>query len=184
MQELNFTDTAKRFGAHSLWVGIVLLVVGTVGVVMPVVMSMMTVAIIASLMVAGGLLWVWHSVTHGAGWADWIKPVVLLAAGGLIAYRPWTGIASVALLITVYLAFDAIASFSLARNGSGKPGHGWMIFNGVMDILLAGVFLWGWPQSSLWMVGLFVGISLIIDGWALVMIGWSLKHQESTRNPS
>jgi len=184
MQELNFTDTAKRFGAHSLWVGIVLLVVGTVGVVVPVVMSMMTVAIIASLMVAGGLLWVWHSFTHGAGWADWIKPVVLLAAGGLIAYRPWTGIASVALLITVYLAFDAIASFSLARNGSGKPGRGWMIFNGVMDILLAGVFLWGWPQSSLWMVGLFVGISLIFDGWALVMIGWSLKHQESTRNPS
>ena len=184
MQDPKFTDTVKRFGAHSLWVGITLLVVGTVGVLVPVVMSMMTVAVIASLMVAGGLLWVWHSFRHGAGWADWIKPVVLLAAGGLIAYQPWTGIASVALLISIYLGLDAIASFSLARNLSGKSGHGWMIFNGIMDILLAIVFLWGWPQSSLWMVGLFVGISLIFDGWALVMISWSLKHQESTRNPS
>jgi uncharacterized membrane protein HdeD (DUF308 family) len=56
-----------------------------------------------------------------------------------------------------------------------------MIFNGVMDILLAGVFLWGWPQSSLWMVGLFVGISLIFDGWALIMIGRSLKRSASPR---
>jgi hypothetical protein len=54
MQEPNFTDTAKRFGAHSLWVGIVLLFAGTVGVVVPVLMSMMTVAFIASPMVAGG----------------------------------------------------------------------------------------------------------------------------------
>jgi uncharacterized membrane protein HdeD (DUF308 family) len=56
-----------------------------------------------------------------------------------------------------------------------------MLFNGVMDILLAGVFLWGWPQSSLWLVGLFVSISLIFDGWALIMISRSLQHSESVR---
>lgn len=179
MQELDLNATVKRFGAHSLWIGIVLLVVGTLGVLLPVAMSMMTVAVIASVMIAGGLLWVWHSFRHGAGWADWIKPGALLAAGGLIAYQPWTGIASVALLITIYLVLDAIASFSLARNGSGKPGHGWMIVNGVMDILLAGLFLWGWPRSSLWLVGLFVSISLVFDGWALIMIGRSLQHSES-----
>jgi hypothetical protein len=39
MQALNFTDTAKRLGAHSLWSCIVLLVVGAVGVVVPVLMS-------------------------------------------------------------------------------------------------------------------------------------------------
>jgi len=181
MQGPDLTDTGKRFGAHSFWIGIVLLVVGTLGVFLPVAMSMMTVTVIASVLIAGGLLWVWHSFRHGAGWPDWIKPVALLAAGGLIAYQPWTGIASIALLISIYLAIDAIASFSLARNGSGKPGHGWMLFNGVMDILLSGLFLWGWPQSSLWLVGLFVSISLIFDGWALIMIGRSLKHSESAR---
>jgi uncharacterized membrane protein HdeD (DUF308 family) len=183
MQKPELANTVKRFGEHSFWVGIVLLLVGTAGVLLPVAMSVTTVAVIAGLMVAGGLLWVWHSFRHGAGWVDWIKPVALLAGGGLIAYQPWTGIASVALLIAAYLAFDAVASFSLAYHGRGKPGHGWMVFNGVMDVLLAVIFLWGWPQSSLWMVGLFVGISLIVDGWTLVMIGWSLKHRKTTRHP-
>lgn len=181
MQKPQSSNTLKRFGTHSFWVGIVLLIVGTLGVFLPVMMSMVTIALLASLLFAGGLLWLWHSISHGAGWYDWIKPIVLLVAGGLIAYKPWSGVAGVALLITVYLLLDAIASFSLAQGVKGKRGYGWMIASGGVDILLAIVFLWGWPQSSLWMVGLFVGISLIFDGWALVMIGWSLKHSASTR---
>jgi hypothetical protein len=50
-----------------------------------------------------------------------------------------------------------------------------MIFNGIIDVLLAGLFLFNWPESSLWMVGLFIGISLLFDGWALVMIGLALR---------
>lgn len=179
MQLPKLDDTVKRFGAHSLWIGILLLIVGTVGMILPGALSELTVALIASLLVAGGLLWVWHSVKHGAGWADWIKPVALMAAGGLIAYRPWAGLASVALLIAAYLVLDAVASFSLAGKASGRTGRGWMIFKGVADIVLAALFLWGWPQSSLWMVGLFVGISLIFDGWALIAIGWSLRHKKA-----
>ncbi|MGB8410606.1 MAG: hypothetical protein WCE58_11955, partial [Gallionella sp.] len=29
-----------------------------------------------------------------------------------------------------------------------------------------------WPATSLWLVGLYVGISLLFDGWARVAIGW------------
>jgi disulfide bond formation protein DsbB len=59
MQEPDVNDTVERFGAHSLWIGIVLLVAGTLGVLLPVALSIMTIAVIASVMVAGGLLWVW-----------------------------------------------------------------------------------------------------------------------------
>ncbi|APZ42447.1 hypothetical protein BW247_04545 [Acidihalobacter ferrooxydans] len=41
--------------------------------------------------------------------------------------------------------------------------------------LLAVLFLFNWPDSALWMVGLFVGISLLFDGWMLTAIGWSLR---------
>jgi uncharacterized membrane protein HdeD (DUF308 family) len=50
-----------------------------------------------------------------------------------------------------------------------------MIFNGLINIALALLFLLNWPDSALWMVGLFVGISLLFDGWVLVRIGWSMR---------
>ncbi|MGO9444278.1 MAG: HdeD family acid-resistance protein [Thiobacillaceae bacterium] len=181
MPEHQYNNTAKRFGPHSFWIGAVLIVLGTFGVVLPTLMSVATVVLVAAFMLAAGTLWLWHSIKHGTGWSDWLKPILLLFVGGLIAYQPGTGIASVALLIMVYLALDAIASFSLARGGQGRLGQGWMVVSGLVDILLVTVFLWGWPQSSLWMVGLFVGISLIVDGWALVMIGWSLRRSGAVR---
>jgi uncharacterized membrane protein HdeD (DUF308 family) len=66
---------------------------------------------------------------------------------------------------------DAVASFSFPRDARGKLGHGWVPINGTASIPLVMVFLRAWPASSRLMVGLFVGISLILDGRALVMIG-------------
>ncbi len=180
MQEHHGIDTLGRFGPRSLWIGILLIIAGTCGVVLPAVMSAVTVAFVASLILIAGAIWGWHSIQHATGWSDWLKPILLLVVGGLMIYQPWTGIASIALLIVTYLALDAFASFSLARGGSGKRNHSWMILNGVVDILLVTLFLWGWPESSLWMVGMFIGISLVFDGWALVMIGWSLRQQSGS----
>ena len=53
-----------------------------------------------------------------------------------------------------------------------------MTFNGVISALLDTLFLIGWPGTSLWLVGLYVGISLLFDGWALIVIGWMLRKGE------
>jgi uncharacterized membrane protein HdeD (DUF308 family) len=50
-----------------------------------------------------------------------------------------------------------------------------MTFNGVVSDLLASLFLIGGSATSLWLVGLYVSISLLLDGWALVTIGWMLR---------
>jgi uncharacterized membrane protein HdeD (DUF308 family) len=37
---------------------------------------------------------------------------------------------------------------------------------------LLGNLIWRqWPVSGLWVIGLFIGIELIFDGWALAMLG-------------
>jgi uncharacterized membrane protein HdeD (DUF308 family) len=42
----------------------------------------------------------------------------------------------------------------------------WVLLHGVVDLIL-GVFIWsGWPGTSLWVVGLFVGIDLLVHGWS------------------
>lgn len=86
----------KRFGIHSLWTGIVLIALGSIGVIAPLFMARITELFLAGILVGGGILWIWHSIRYGAAWTDWFKPLLLLAAGVPMAYKPWTGVAALA----------------------------------------------------------------------------------------
>jgi uncharacterized membrane protein HdeD (DUF308 family) len=47
--------------------------------------------------------------------------------------------------------------------------------------LLLGLLVYKqWPESGLWVIGLFVGIELIFNGWAWIML--SLCVRQALRN--
>ena len=51
----------------------------------------------------------------------------------------------------------------------------WVLLNGVVTLLL-GILIWRqWPESSLWVIGLFVGIDLIFNGWSWVMLALAVR---------
>ena len=53
------------------------------------------------------------------------------------------------------------------------PSWGWVLFNGVITVLL-GIAIWEqWPASGLWVLGMFVGIDLIVNGatWSALAAG-------------
>jgi uncharacterized membrane protein HdeD (DUF308 family) len=54
-------------------------------------------------------------------------------------------------------------------------GWPWMLLNGIVTFLL-GIGIWRqWPESSIWVIGLFVGIDLIFNGWSWVMLALAVK---------
>lgn len=167
------------FGKYSLVAGILLILLGTLGVILPEVMSIEASILIASLLVVGGVFWLIHSFkARTREWTEWLKPVLLLITGGLMIFYPMTGVATIGLLLAMYLLLDAYGSFMLAFSLKGKKGVFWMVFNGIISLLLAVLFIIGWPASSLLLVGLYISISLVFDGWALVMIYWLQRKIE------
>jgi len=53
------------------------------------------------------------------------------------------------------------------------PSWGWILFNGVVTVLL-GLAIWRqWPESGLWVLGMLVGIELIVNGvtWSVLAVG-------------
>ena len=163
------------FGRQTLWMGLLLLVIGAVGIVLPPLLAITTADVVGLILLVGGGAWGWHTLQHCGGFMNWLKPALLVATGVLMALNPFDGVAALALLLTVYLLMDAFGSFALAQ--ALRPGRGWMwmVVNGVMDLLLALLFILTWPGASMWLVGLFVGISLVFDGTALIAIGWALR---------
>ena len=50
------------------------------------------------------------------------------------------------------------------------------LFNAITSLVLGILFVIGWPTSSLFLIGLFVGISLLFDGLAL-LLGSAFIHE-------
>jgi uncharacterized membrane protein HdeD (DUF308 family) len=62
--------------------------------------------------------------------------------------------------------------FSLVERFHGWP---WVVLHGVVDLVLGIIILSGWPGSSLWVIGLFLGIDLIFHGWSWVALGLAVR---------
>jgi len=172
----------RGFGNYTAVAGVLLIILGGVGIALPFVMSVFTTAVIGGGLLLAGLFWVYHSFQSGSRHLiDWLKPFLLVVAGGLLLAYPLPGIASVGLLIAFYLLIDAFSSFAIAHSLHPAQGWGMMAINGVASLVLATMFLVGWPEATLWLVGLFIGISMLFDGWALIFIWWALRGGTSRK---
>jgi uncharacterized membrane protein HdeD (DUF308 family) len=52
---------------------------------------------------------------------------------------------------------------------------GWPLLSGVIDVVLAALIWLDWPASAMWVIGMFVGISLVFRGFNWVGLGLALR---------
>jgi len=167
----------KRSRKAVIIISVILLLTGIAGIALPQVMSFVVAVFIGWLLILAGAI-VFYITWHGfrKRWIAWLKPFVLLTVGFLVLFYPVIGAAALGLLLAVYFMLDGFAGVVFARELRPHRGWGWLMFNGVLSFMLAAVFLIGWPFTSAWLVGLFIGISLVIDGITLLMLGLAAKN--------
>jgi len=57
----------------------------------------------------------------------------------------------------------------------GAPGAGWLLFDGIVTLILA-VLIWrSWPASAVWALGTLVGINLLMSGFTRLMYSRALR---------
>jgi len=135
------------------------------------------------LLVAGGagiISAIVHPKQPGLAWSL-ISAAITIIAGLLLAGLPLRGALSLTFVLAVYLFAEGIASFAYAWSHRDHlpRGWGWMILNGVVDIIMGAVVVWVLPLvvAALWLLGLFIGIDFIIGGLSLIRMGAAARHQ-------
>ena len=109
------------------------------------------------------------------GWnlLDAVAGILGILIGLLVVTHPVAGALAWTLLFasffTVIGIFRMVAAFRLKF-----PNWGWAAFDGAVTLLL-GILLWAeWPWSGFWFLGIAVGISLVLRGWAYVMLAFAV----------
>ena len=80
-------------------------------------------------------------------------------------------------LFTVGGLFRAIGATALQF-----PQWGWAVFSGIVSVALGVMLLTQLPISSLWFIGMAIGIDFIFDGGSFIALGAALRGVPSGRS--
>ena len=185
-------DTARIEAAvaktlHSHWrlfliEGLVLLILGLLAIIVPRVATVAVELLLGWLLLISGIIGLITTLrmrcAPGVGWAM-VSAFLGIAVGLILLWWPLSGAFTMALILTVFFLIEGIASILYAldhkRELSGR--WGWMLFSGLVDLLLAGLIFLGLPGTAAWAIGLLVGINMIFGGSAL--IGMALRARSA-----
>lgn len=160
-----------------LLLGIGLVVLGSLSLGMSLIMTVTAVVLFGVFLLIGGI-----GQMIGAFWAGrWSGFLLSVLVGLLYVVTGWVmiddplkGAAGLTLLIAAMLIVGGI--FRIVAALVLRFHHwGWPLLNGVISLMLGVMIYKQWPSSSLWVIGLFVGIEMIFNGWSWVMLAIGLK---------
>jgi len=163
-----------------LWfvlLGGALILLGFVALGSVVVASLATAVAIGALVLVSGV-----AETVGAfwcrGWSGFfthlLSGVLSIVVGVLFLRAPVDALLVMTLLLACLLLVGGI--FRVAAALSHRfAGWGWTLAAGAIDLLLGGMILADWPAAALWVIGMFVGISLVFRGANWVSLGVALR---------
>jgi len=161
-----------------LVLGIALVAFGMFAIAAPLISTLATVLTIGVLLIMGGA-----AQLVGAFWTrDWsgfflvlLMGVLYVVVGVLFLNRPLEAMAAVTLLLACVLLVGG-AFRTIVSAWYQFPQWGWVFVGGLLQLAM-GLLIWqGWPATSLWVVGLFVGIDMIFTGWTWVALALRLKR--------
>jgi uncharacterized membrane protein HdeD (DUF308 family) len=159
---------------------VALMVIGILAVISPVFASAFFTAVMGWLALISGVVMIVQSFVSKPVRGFWLNLIIgiLYAISGV--YILLNLAAAVAVLtLTFGILFVAEGIFSIVMGITKRAGlrMAWLVVvNGVVTLLLGILVLNRWPVSALWMIGLYVGISLLFTGVALLVSALDVRR--------
>lgn len=172
---------------HWRWflvLGIAMVVLGLVAVSYAciVTVTMAATVLFGFFLVAGGIVEIIHAFWVGR-WSGMLLHllvgVLYTFVGIMVIDQPAEAAVQLTLLIAIFLMVTGIFRivFAVAERFAGS---GWVLLNGVVTFILGLMIYKQWPDSSLWVIGLFIGIDLIFNGISWIMLSLGLQRFKPT----
>ncbi len=167
----------KRNWAWFLGLGICLIVLGTLALGSTVFVTLLSVEFLGWLLLIGGVMQAAHGFMRRAWqgfFVDLLVGLLYMVVGLMFIDNPLATAGALTLMMSVFLILGGVFRIA-AVFATRLHNRIWLLLNGVITLVL-GVMIWKqYPESALWVIGLFIGIDMIFNGWALVMLALAVR---------
>jgi len=175
---MNDIESEITSGASSMkWMGILTIIFGVLAMMMPYITGQSVLTVIGLLVMAGGIMrmiWAFRAGSLGKGILVFVIGGLTLLAGFWVITEPFIAAGALTVVLSVYFFMDGFAEIVAAL--SLAEGKGWLIFDGVVTVVLGALLFMGFPFSGPLAVGLLLGVKLLLAGISMFTLGSAAKQ--------
>jgi len=156
-----------------------MILAGILAIVVPPAAGIAVVLVVAWLLIFSGafhLVFAWHTRTTGGFVWELLLGILYAFVGGYTLIHPVAGLASLTLLLAIYLFVEAVLEMVLSFRLRPMAGANWLLVDGIVTLILA-ILIWRtWPSSTEWVIGTLVGISMIFSGVSRLVLSMAARR--------
>ena len=179
MSATSLGTIVKKSLRWSIGLSVLMILAGFLAIAAPQAAGIAVNLLIAWLLVFSGaahLVFAWHTRTTGGLLWELLLGILYILVGAYLLINPVAGVASLTLALAIYLFAEGVLELILSFRLRPMPGSGWLLFDGVITLILA-IMIWKtWPSSAEWVLGTLVGISMVFSGTARLMLSLAARR--------
>lgn len=160
--------------------GVAMVVIGVLAALAPLASGIVFNLLFGALMIGAGIVELVDAFRAGKwqrGVLEGLAGILTLGAGILTVVHPVAGLVALTVVFIGYLifvgAFRMVMAFQLPKGAGGKL---WTFLSGVVSLLLAALALAQMPITSIWLIGTYIGVSLIFGGVARISLARGFRR--------
>jgi uncharacterized membrane protein HdeD (DUF308 family) len=167
-------NAARRFTGWYILAAIAFIVLGLFAIIEPAVAGLGVAILVGWLLIFGGIF---HFITAfqggGARRVVWqiLAGIVFVVGGFYIRSQPLLALSTLTLLLGAVIFAEGIFEIIMYFRRTREEASGWVLFNGIVAVLLGALIWFHWPSSSVWAIGTLVGVNLLLTGVTRLMLG-------------
>ena len=172
-------DAYTRDAVWSICLGGLLVIAGLAAIMLPFFAGVAVSILFGSLLLVAGiahLVYAWSQ--RGAGAVLWqvLIGIVYLITALYLLVLPVAGVVALTFALALYILIAGIFEIAVFLRLRWLRGAAWFLVDGLVSLLLATLIFFRWPSSSLWAVGMWVGIGLLLSGIARITLPLRLRE--------
>ncbi len=174
----NVVDQTRAKWGWFVALGILLLLFGIIAFGNLFIATVASVYLVGWMMLFAGVVEIIHAfgVKTWGRFFYWLLSGLLYAVAGFFAfYNPLLASTVFTFLLAVALLAAGLLRIWVGYQHWSEKGSGWIVTGGVVTALAGLVIAMHWPVNSLWVLGLFLAIDLVFQGWTFIAFGLALK---------
>jgi len=163
----------------SIVLSVLMIIAGFLSIAIPAAAGIAVNLLVGWMLVFSGgahLVYAWQT-RHNRGFVwELLLGILYFFVGGYLLVNPISGLVSLTLALSLYLWMEGILEFILSYMLRSIPGAGWLLFDGIVTVILAFMIWRTWPWSTEWAIGTLVGVSMLFSGVSRLMISLTARR--------